>query len=866
MRKHPEYKYAIDSVMSVEYFKLNYPEMLDELKQRVNEGRMELMGGMIVAPDVLMPSGENLVRQCLYGTMYFKENFGVDSKVSYFLDSFGQTPQMPQLLKKAGFETLIFYRGIGHRSLPNEFLWKGLDGSKIFVHWLSYSYTWITLPFTGTILPPIFPFFAVPFTLNIIPQYFKVYEILKTLFPPFKWIMQRLNNLNVGVSLLGSDMSAGLPFTVRHRLQRASTNNVFVLNGTDNIPPSTNIIDAVKYLQKKRKDYNLKIATPSEFIASVKKVRKSFGVVEQGDFNGAPFKFPGTFSTRIRLKQKIRSIENQFYLTELMCTLALIRNKYPYPREEIKKGIIRLLRCDFHDSLPGCHVDACYDDIMKQLRISELQLKRLLRNALTDLTKSNSSTPSKNILVLNTLSVDRTEVVSLKTTGSLQDFIIKDNNGNIINYQRDTINPSENRVLLIADKIPSLGYKTYGLEAFKPKQEESSANINLTCQGNITEVKNENFILTFENNKLRTITDIKHDFKIEAGRYNINDLRILNDRGDSYLTGKLPKKSYTTFDNQLHVIENGPARIVIEIKSKLQCKNKWFSKPINEITQYIILTNDHSSRIDFITKFKNNIRNIRIEACFPNNFKNPKFHSEVPYGFVERDTKPRIGKCFDDFKKGFSYYDRVFPVINWMDVSDPNQKRGTTVINNGLPSYEISEDKSTLYLTLMRSTGYVGTVFPSTVPMVLGPMYNIPKALELTEQEFHYSILFHDGDLAKNHVTTAALKHNVPIITEVIDNSSGHLKKEESFIKIEPENFLITAVKASEKEDNAIIIRIIETSNKQSKGKITLNHQVKEVHLANLLEEPIKELQIVSNNSFEFLSNSQEILTFLIEL
>ena len=71
MRKYPDYKYAIDSVMSVEYFRLHYPEMWDELKQRVKEERIELMGGMVVAPDLLMPNGESLVRQVLYGTLYF---------------------------------------------------------------------------------------------------------------------------------------------------------------------------------------------------------------------------------------------------------------------------------------------------------------------------------------------------------------------------------------------------------------------------------------------------------------------------------------------------------------------------------------------------------------------------------------------------------------------------------------------------------------------------------------------------------------------------------------------------------------------------------------------------------------------------
>ncbi|MEJ2709970.1 MAG: hypothetical protein P8074_20330, partial [Anaerolineales bacterium] len=225
----------------------------------------------------------------LYGSQYFKEHFGVESKVGYLLDTFGQTPQLPQILKKAGFDYHIFWRVANHRELPSEFIWKGLDGSKILVHWLYGSYTWITLPFSPTILPPIFPFFPIPATLHFIPQNFKVYEILKKIFPPIKFLVQKLNSLNIGVTILGSNMSSGLPFTIKNRLTRATTNNIFILNGTDNIPPSSNIVDVVRYFQEKSKKYNVKIATPSEFLESMRKSRDKFGVIDSYEFSGRNF-------------------------------------------------------------------------------------------------------------------------------------------------------------------------------------------------------------------------------------------------------------------------------------------------------------------------------------------------------------------------------------------------------------------------------------------------------------------------------------------------------------------------------------------------------------------------------------------------
>jgi alpha-mannosidase len=876
MRKYPDYKYAIDSVMSVEYFKLHHPDMMEELKKRVQEGRVELMGGMIIAPDTMMPNGESLVRQVLYGSQYFKENFGVESKVGYLLDSFGQTPQLPQILKKVGFEYHIFWRVASNRELPSEFIWKALDGTKILVHWLYGSYTWITLPFTPTILPPVFPFFPIPATLNIIPQNFRVYEILKKLFPPIKYIVQKLNSLNAGVSILGSDMGAGLPYVVKNRLTRSTTNNVFILNGTDNIPPSSNIVDAVRYLQKKSKKYNFKIATPSEFLTSVINNREKFGVIEAYEFSGAPYKFPGTYSVRIQLKQKIRELENQFYLTELISALSNLYTGNKYDKDTITTAIKRILCCDFHDGICGCHIDAVYTHLMKMLKLSEMQLKRLFNEALNSFTMNidTSVVPKDSIpfLIFNPLSIQRTESSIFTVPEEFGPFKIKDIDGNDIPFQKNEIEPSSDGYILKVSDLPSIGYKTFYAEKtenpYDPKL-TSPNSLNFTCQDNLTEIKSERFTLTFEDNKLRTITDIKNNFTFKASNYFINDLRILNDRGDSYVHGKIPKKIFTTYENDLEVVENGPVRIVIKITSKLQCKNKWFFKPINLISQYIILYNFNIPRIDFITKFENKIRNCRIQACFPINLKNPIFHSEVPYGYIERDTKPRIGKSWEDTKKKFkkfAYYDRIFPVINWMDASSKKEKIGVTIINNGLPEYEIGENKDYIYLTLLKSTGNVGTIFPGQVPMVLGPFYNIPKAYELTDQEFHYSIFFHDGDNISNNITTEALRHNIPLMMKQMNIHSGDFSNSEEFISVEPDNFIINVVKKAENNEEEMIIRILECSGKESSGKIKILSDIKEVKLVNLLEIPIKVLEIENSNSFSFKSNPQEILTFSIKL
>ncbi|MFX1498302.1 MAG: alpha-mannosidase [Promethearchaeota archaeon] len=873
MRKHPKFKFVIDSAMAIEYFKVHYPEMMNELIEHVQRKRIELVGGMVVAPDTLLPNGESLVRQILYGKMYFKKYFGIIPKIGYLIDSFGQSAQLPQIFEKSGFKYFIFVRGARNRNLPSEFLWEAPNGSKVLAHFMSRTYRWIPLPFSGSFFPPLFPVFPAIFTLNLIPQNFKVYEILKKLFPPIKIIVQKLNSLKIGIPSKVGDLGAGLKYAIDKRLQNATTNNILILNGDDNLPPSTNVLDAVDYLQKKNRDYNLKIALPSDFFRELSQTKKKFGKIKNYEFSGIPDKFVGTFSSRIQLKQKIRRLENMFYLAETYATISNVYNKdYIYPKDKIHKAIWRILCCDFHDGIPGCHVDAVFSNIMNMLKLSEIQLqnsyKKAINSLITLINTSRLSDDSIPLLVFNPISISRSDTTYIKIPDNHKYFKIFDEKENEVPYQKDLINSNENLYVIKASGIPSIGYKVYQIKKYERKNSGVNKNlvsIKYSSQNEVIEVQNNRFKLKFEKNKLQSIYDKKNDFKISSSEFFINDLRISTDRGDSYLHGKIPKNFFTTYENELELIENGPVRTAIRLKSKLKCKNKWFFKPINKITQYIILYNFETDRIDFLTKFKNKIKNVLIQACFPVNFKNPIVYSEIPYGFIERDIKPEIGKAWIDVKKEFAQYDRIFPVVNWMDISDNNNK-GLSLINYGLPEYELGKNKDIMFLTLLRSTGHVANIFPGAVPMILGLFYDIPKALELTKNEFKYSILFHSERCEKGNITTVALSHNIPLFTELLKRQEGNMPDKFSFIKVEPDCFLINSIKKAEENQNEIIIRICETSNKRRKGKITFYSPIKKVKLVNLLEEPIRKLEIKDGNSFSFKSNPQDILTFAVSL
>lgn len=131
MREDPDFIYSFASPPVFEWIRRTDPEMFAEIKGRVAEGRWELAEGWWVQPDCYAAGGESYVRQGLYGQKYLRENFGRTATGVFNIDSFGHSPQLPQILRKSGIDHNCFCRPEAHHlPLPAPlFRWRGLDGS-----------------------------------------------------------------------------------------------------------------------------------------------------------------------------------------------------------------------------------------------------------------------------------------------------------------------------------------------------------------------------------------------------------------------------------------------------------------------------------------------------------------------------------------------------------------------------------------------------------------------------------------------------------------------------------------------------------------------------------------------------------------
>ncbi len=154
MRESPEYVFTCACAAYYKWVEENEPEMFEEIRARVAEGRWVLAGGMWIQPDMNTPSGESLARQILYSQRYFREKFGRIARIGYNVDSFGHNAQMPQIYRKAAMEGYVWMRPMMHENadIPEGcLLWEGIDGTRLLAYRIHGSYCWNGKPVTEKI-------------------------------------------------------------------------------------------------------------------------------------------------------------------------------------------------------------------------------------------------------------------------------------------------------------------------------------------------------------------------------------------------------------------------------------------------------------------------------------------------------------------------------------------------------------------------------------------------------------------------------------------------------------------------------------------------------------------------------------------
>jgi alpha-mannosidase len=356
MERYPDFTFNQSSAQIYAYIEQDDPALFARIRQRVQEGRWDVVGGMWVEPDGNLISGESWARQLLHGQRYFQSRFGKRARVCWLPDTFGYAANLPQLLQAAGipyfFTTKLTWNET-NRFPYDLYRWEALDGTQVLAH----SFRNPGQGYNGTL--------GAPDVLNTWQNFMGKRRHDTSLFS-FGW----------------GDGGGGPTAEMLERYDR--------LRDFPGLP-------------------RLQMTRVAEFYSGVHEDTALPVWVGEQYFE----LHRGTYTTQARIKELNRALEHALGDAEMACALAFKLLDSPYPRETFQGLWEVLLRNQFHDILPGSGVRAIYDDARRELAEALRQAEKLRDDALQAL--SNAHGTGGRVVVWN-LSFDE-RPLSLRLPG-----------------------------------------------------------------------------------------------------------------------------------------------------------------------------------------------------------------------------------------------------------------------------------------------------------------------------------------------------------------------------------------------------------------------------------------------------------------
>jgi alpha-mannosidase len=140
LESDPAYaRFMLDGQMAVvdDYLEIR-PEAEERIRALAAAGRLT-MGPWYVLLDEFLVSGETILRDLEIG-MRRGARFGGVMEIGYLPDMFGHIAQMPQILRQAGFEHAVVWRGVPSSVRTSGFWWEAPDGSRVRAEYLPTGY------------------------------------------------------------------------------------------------------------------------------------------------------------------------------------------------------------------------------------------------------------------------------------------------------------------------------------------------------------------------------------------------------------------------------------------------------------------------------------------------------------------------------------------------------------------------------------------------------------------------------------------------------------------------------------------------------------------------------------------------------
>lgn len=576
MEMFPEYIFLQTQPQLYAYIKEDFPEIYEEIKKRVQEGRWEVDGGMWVEADCNLTSGESLTRQILIGSKFIKDEFGKEVEYLWLPDVFGYSWALPQILKKSGIDMFMTTKisWNQYNRMPHDtFKWKGIDGSEVLTHFITTPEPW-----------------------NEPGSWFYTYNGLltaKTVKGVWDAYSEKEMNQELLISYGYGDGGGGVNRDLLERRRR---------------------IDKIPGLP------SLETSTAGEFFRDLKEtVKNTDRYVHTWDGELYLEYHRGTYTSQGYNKRMNRKMELLYRKAEWLTAMHAVQSKKLElaKQEKLTEGWKLILTNQFHDIIPGSSIHEVYEDSRKDYAKVEAIGTEVINDYFQD-----SLDEAKDVwTVYNDSGWNRDEIVAIPAAKAGK-FV--DGDGNVLETQ------CEKDVTYVQVKnVPAMGHRAVFFRGEDQTGEETSVS-PFKVNGRKIETPFYQMIIN-EQGQIEKLYDKEYGRNVLAPNERGNVLQMFEDKPldndawdiDIYYQQKMREVTDLV---KWEVKECGSLRLVIGLM--------W--KYMNTTIEQDMVLYAADRRIDFRTKVDFQERQQLLKAAFPVDIRTTYATYDIQYGNVRR--------------------------------------------------------------------------------------------------------------------------------------------------------------------------------------------------------------------------------------
>ncbi|MBC1585044.1 alpha-mannosidase [Listeria seeligeri] len=779
------------------------PAKREKMKQLVADGKLRI-GPWYMLQDAFLTSGEANIRNLQYGLEMAKE-FGHVEKIGYFPDTFGLYGQVPQLMSQAGFDTVVFGRGVNPTGFNNqvfdsafaskysEMFWESPDGSKVLGILLANWYS------NGNEIP-------------VEKEAAKVFWDKKL-----------------------ADVE-----------RFASTDEWLFMNGCDHQPVQTDLAEALEVAKELYPDVDFIHSHFERYQDAVKqslepeKLQTVYGELTSQQSDGWST-LANTASSRIYLKQANEKMERLLErLAEPISVMASDAG-VPYPHEYLAFAWKLLMENQIHDSITACSLDEVHREMEVRFEKVEQVTMSLISNAARKLTEqitiAETGIPitifhAGGVEIAKTIEIELetdeihfsemhfeqipdelaklpAQTFRLETSEGVEIPVVVEPLGIHFNYDlperkfRDSYFARKYKLTFIVENLPAVGYETlyaHAISEVEPEVEPSSAltmenrflKVEVAANGTYTLFDKMSGIEARGLGAYEDVGDIGNEYMFkEAG----DKLRVdtLQSKPEMSVLREDKLGKTIIIRHEIEIPESASAAAFAEEKRRLvwhperqspRSEKRIILKVATELT-----LNKHDKQLAVRVKIVNNADDHRFRVLFPTGVTCETHQAGSVFEVTTRPNKQ---------------------AKEWTNPTSDNRKQAFVTSGNvliathGLPEYEVSENGDKLELTLLRAVSEIGDWGDF-------PAYEAECHREITAD---FYVFLTDGSKAINSELPAevnALLAPVYAMQHKPSNKAKTLPENQNFAKWKAANGLVFSTFKLAK-DNKRIVRFYLTA------------------------------------------------------